>query len=407
MSEAIRINKYMPIAILYFFLNGFLLPIGLLYTTILSPFFLLWIYQYRSIKYLWIYFAFTIPFAVIHFVQGVQPIYYLKSYILLFSVFIFGLAFYQFLRVCKTLKQIYKKLVIINLILTIFAIVAFFIPGLKQMFWMDSALSSGITNVNRLRLLVYEPSYYSTLLVPVAMYYYLKALIYKSKGIVTTLIMITIPLLLSFSFGVLLAMMFSLLILLLIRPGAFFSKKKLPIYILSGSIVLGAAFVAALIIFPDNIFIQRLNNVLEDKDSSFRGRTYDAFYLAWKVAEMKSIVWGSGLGQVKVLGLELWQKFYTYNFSINQIAIPNAVAETLAVFGLVGVGIRLGLQVILFYKTKVFQNHYRLLLFLFVFIYQFTGSFIYNIAEYVIWILAFSPVFQEFDRKKYLVKKLA
>src|SRR4051812_14067006 len=136
MSEAIRINKYMPIAIVYFFFNGFLLPLGLLYTTILSPFLLLWLFQYRSFRYLGLFFLFTVPFAVIHFVQGVNTVFYFKSYLLLFSVYIFGLAFYQFLRVCKTLKLIYKNIVIINFILTLFAIVALFVPGLRQMLWL-------------------------------------------------------------------------------------------------------------------------------------------------------------------------------------------------------------------------------------------------------------------------------
>jgi hypothetical protein len=47
----------------------------------------------------------------------------------------------------------------------------------------------------------------------------------------------------------------------------------------------------------------------------------------------------------------------------------------------------------------VWTNYYRLLLFLFVFIYQFTGSFITNVAEYVIWILAFTNTFHQFDVK--------
>jgi hypothetical protein len=404
MRDAIRINKYMPIAVLYFFFNGFLLPLGLLYTTILSPFFLIWLCRYRSIRYLWIYLAVTIPFVIIHFAQGVHATYYFRSYILLFSVFVFGLTFYQFLRVCNTLGVIYKRLVIINFILTVVAIIALFIPGLREILWFDGALSSGITEVNRLRLFVYEPSYYSTLLVPIAMYYYLKALLYKSETIIPTIIMVSVPLVLSFSFGVILAMIFSILISLLIKPAAFFSAKKAPIYILAGFSVLIIGLVAALLIFPENIFVQRLNNVLEGRDTSFKGRTFDAFTLAWRIAEMKSTIWGSGLGQIKVLGLELWREFYRYNFTINEIAIPNAVAETLAVFGIIGVCIRLGLEIILFFRTKVYNNYYRLLLFLFVFIYQFSGSFIYNIAEYVIWILAFSPVFSQFDKQKYRLK---
>jgi hypothetical protein len=48
----------------------------------------------------------------------------------------------------------------------------------------------------------------------------------------------------------------------------------------------------------------------------------------------------------------------------------------------------------------VYNNYYRFALFVFVFIFQFTGSFITNIAELAIWILAFTNTFEEFDRKK-------
>lgn len=39
------------------------------------------------------------------------------------------------------------------------------------------------------------------------------------------------------------------------------------------------------------------------------------------------------------------------------------------------------------------------MLFIFMFIYQFVGSFATNLAEYVIWILAFTNVFRQFDVK--------
>ncbi|HET6766326.1 MAG TPA: hypothetical protein VFH08_02970, partial [Chitinophagaceae bacterium] len=107
-----------------------------------------------------------------------------------------------------------------------------------------------------------------------------------------------------------------------------------------------------------------------------------------------------------VLGLELWRTFYSYNFSINEVTIPCAMAETLAVFGIIGVCLRIGIQVFLFFRTKVYSNYYRLALFIFIFIYQFTGSYIMNIAEYAIWILAFHRgIFKEFEQINILGKK--
>jgi len=74
------------------------------------------------------------------------------------------------------------------------------------------------------------------------------------------------------------------------------------------------------------------------------------------------------------------------------------VAETYALTGFVGVGLRLMAEIFFFFKTKVFDNYYRTFLFIYVFIYQFTGSFTTNIAEYVIWILAFTNIFPMFDK---------
>ena len=76
--------------------------------------------------------------------------------------------------------------------------------------------------------------------------------------------------------------------------------------------------------------------------------------------------------------------------------IPNAVAETFAVFGWIGVTLRFVVEFFFFCYTKVWTNYYRLWLFLFIFIFQFIGSFMTNIAEYMIWILAFTEVFREF-----------
>ena len=67
------------------------------------------------------------------------------------------------------------------------------------------------------------------------------------------------------------------------------------------------------------------------------------------------------------------------------VVIPNAVGDTLAAFGIFGIALRLVLQIVFFFQNQgAYSNYYRLALFLFIFIYQFTGSFITNIAEYVI-----------------------
>lgn len=115
---------------------------------------------------------------------------------------------------------------------------------------------------------------------------------------------------------------------------------------------------------------------------------------------MKSLLFGCGLGQIKVLGMDLFTRFYVHPFTLDTLNIPNSMAETLAMYGIVGMLGRLALEIYLFFKTRVYLNYYRLSLFLFIFIYQFTGSFLANSAEYVIWIMAFAGVFSQFDKER-------
>ena len=121
---------------------------------------------------------------------------------------------------------------------------------------------------------------------------------------------------------------------------------------------------AFILLFPENVFVIRLNNVFSGTDTSFNGRTTDSFYLGWEIASQKSIYFGCGMGQVKEVGLKIFQTFYNNtSFTVNDIGIPNSLADTLATFGIVGVTLRLIAEIYLFFKTKVYSNYYRLALF--------------------------------------------
>jgi hypothetical protein len=129
------------------------------------------------------------------------------------------------------------------------------------------------------------------------------------------------------------------------------------------------------------------------------GRTSDAFVIARKLLEEKNSYWGIGIGQLKFVGNDMIRAYYLY-YNNTPVAIPNAAAETLALFGWIGLIARIFIQLSLFFVTRVWTNYFRLMLFLFIFLYQFTGSYITNVAEYVIWILAFTNAFPAFDVAK-------
>lgn len=393
------INKYLPIALLYFFFNGLWLPHGLLYTTLLTPLLLLWLHRspvFKSINY---FFIICIPFVIVHLLNGVALFYYLRSFLVLFSAFVFSLCLYQFLTECKTLRLIYKDILLINAPLVCLSLIMLFIPSLKSQFWYTNEITPGIESV-RLQMLTYEPSYYSLLLVPIALYYYLKLFIFKLPNPTTVFLLLTIPLLLSLSFGVILGIMLSLGITLLWGAGIFFRGKNVPSYFFIAFLFLCIAIFIMLLFFKDSVFVVRIANVLSGKDISFRGRTFDSFYLGWQIAAQKSIWWGCGFGQVKEIGTDIFNAFYnTSIYTAESVGIPNAMGDTLATLGIAGVFLRIFLEIYFFFKTRVYSNYYRLCLFIFVFIYQFTGSFITNIAEYTIWVMAFHKcIFEEFDR---------
>jgi F0F1-type ATP synthase membrane subunit c/vacuolar-type H+-ATPase subunit K len=214
--------------------------------------------------------------------------------------------------------------------------------------------------------------------------------------------MVTFPLAISFSLGAILGTALSFGILFFSNLRSFLRKKKVLELIFATVLLVAAGIIILFILYPGNPLYLRIRNIFEGTDTSFKGRSFDSFHLALSVAREKSIYFGVGLGQLKLLGADIWNSFYNTVFNISQIAIPNAVAETFAIYGIAGLLIRFGLEWYLFIRTKTYNNYYRLGLFIYIFIYQFTGSYLFNIAEYVIWAFAFSGVFEEFDKKNIL-----
>lgn len=400
-----KLQKYLPAAVVYFFLNGFLLPVGLLYTTLLTPLLLLWVARYRYIPAVLLFFVLLVPFVAAHAILGVDWSYYGYSLALCFSVFVFGLAFYQYLLSCHSLRDIFRSLLLINAILTVIALLVLPVPGLRELFWDNKALSLGIPHAERMKMFTYEPSYYSTLLVPIAFYYLLKAGKNELPQRWIWCALVLVPLLLSLSFGVILGMALSFLLLMILRGGRLGSGRgergSGKVWRIAGwTLLLVAVIVMIVLVFPDNFVIRRVDNILAGKDSSFKGRTFDSFLLSLDIVHRKSLFWGTGFGQFKLLGVARFREFYNSNrYTIHDVVIPNSIGDLLGTLGLIGVAVKLFFEGFFFFRTGVFRNDYRLALFLFIFIYQFTGSFISNIAEYVIWILAFKPdLFPEFQK---------
>ena len=399
-----KINKFFPFAFIYFFVNSLGLPFGLTYTAILSPLLYWWVVTTRKTEILLPFFICLTPFFIMHLVQGVDLKSFFISILNFAAVYIFCQAFYTFLKNCDNPEKIFRRLLIINFILCLIAIPVYF-TSYDTLLWMETSLTQGVKEFKRLKLFTYEASYYATLFTPLFFFYFLQIILKQNKiNSWMLLVMLFLPYLLSFSIGVIISVMVAVTLTYILYFKTLTKKRR----VLSILILTGAIFVSALVIvflfFPENSLFIRIENILSGHDSSGKGRTSDAFILANQILEQKTPAWGVGPGQIKILGADIIRSYYLYDLGYSTIAIPNAAAETLAIFGWVGFCVRILIELSLFFYTKVWKNYYRLLLFLFIFVYQFTGSFITNIAEYVIWILAFTNAFPQFNVKTHTSK---
>lgn len=392
-----KINKYFPFAFIYFFINALGLPFGVTYTALLSPVLYQWSAAQRRKALLLPFFVCLAPFLIIHFALAVDTRAYIFSLVNYTAVYIFCQAFYTFLKTCRHPETIFRKLLVINFVTCLVALLLYF-TSYSRLVWMQHTLTDGLDNVKRLKLFTYEASYYAVLFTPLFFFYLLQLALRKNTINSWLLLpMLGLPYVLSFSMGVTASVLVALAIVYVLYFKTLMKKKRVVHLLLLTGATFATVLLVLVIFFPQNSMFVRVGNILTGHDTSGKGRTSDAFLLAWQILQQKSTAWGVGPGQVKILGADIVRSYYLYDLDYNTIALPNAAAETLAIFGWVGLLLRISVELVLFFYTRVWKNYYRLLLFLFIFLYQFTGSFITNIAEYVIWILAFTRAFPCFD----------
>jgi hypothetical protein len=389
------------LAILVFFVNSFALPQGLTYTLLLTPVWIFILHQYNRLSIAFVLLAPLMIYAFIHFLQGVNAEYYLISLLMLIGVLCFTLiAAIYFNDTDINWDGIFKSIVIINFVLAIGSLALLYIPFLKPVVWYMVPISRGIENIPRLKLFTAEASHYSFWLAPISIYFFSRAIFFNAKNTIPTLLMVSIPLILSFSMGVLTCLLGTGLLVILMYAGRVLNTKSKLRLFAGGLIGVGVLLILLFVVYPHNPIYLRVHNIFTGEDTSARGRTYEAFILANKIIAQKSYWFGIGPGQLKLDGRNIIIQYYQYTRIPEVVRIPNACAETIVYFGYVGLAIRLFLQMVLFFATKVYSNPYRMWLFLFVFIYQFTGSYITNVAEYMVWIMVFSPMFPEYVKTK-------
>lgn len=397
-SFKLKVSLQKLVAYIYFFFNSIGLKGGLLYTNLLTPFFFIWIYKKGYIKKLVLPLLILLPFSLIHYFTGVELKTFVISHVLAFSTIIFVIASYIYIKEYKSTKEVMKKILVVNFILVIIAIPFYFMDyEYQKIFWYTNLFTTQKL-FTRLSLFTFEASYYSLLLIPIA-YYQLYEIGFnhekKNKGLL--LLMIFIPFILSMSFGIIGGTIITALIMLWFNKEILKKQRKIVNMLVGLGFLTVFVIIILFIFFPTSLPVTRISNIFNGYDTSTRGRTIESFQISWLVAEAKNCWFGCGLGQAKLLLPNIIHIHFPHWGQLDVYRIPNAVAETLAIFGIFGVVVRFVIIIYLFFKTNVNKNYLRLSLFLFIFIYQFTGSYITNIVEYIIWIFAFTNIFPEFD----------
>lgn len=402
MTQDNRQGLFFGITLLIFFFNRFCLPFNLQFTILLFPFFLFYLLKKNRLHH-------TLKMVVVLLCFGLLATHgslhlsgYVISTIVLITCIIFGHAFYVKSLEVPCFEPIIEKLTKVNFALTILALIALFVPFLKPIFWYLIPFTAGYEAIPRLKLFELEASHYSLALLPLFLYYFWSVLQKTEKKKVLLLLSLCLSLVLSFSLGVLAVLALSICLVLFFYFYLFLRKEN------SRKLITGTVFSVFLLgillwlLFPENPLFHRIANVFNGEDTSGRGRTYEAFIIGWEVlqAEGKEL-FGVGLGQFKFLGEQILNDFYKFDTPATIIRLPNCMAETMVAYGIVGLVLKVLLQFFLFFKTKVYSNLFRVSLFLALFIYQFTGSFLFNTMEYILWILIFLPKFNRFEKEVY------
>lgn len=410
--RTIKVNKkstlwFKSIAVIFFFFNSFLLPNGFLYTSLMTPIFLIWLInqKVKIYKYLLVYFLIFSTYLFIHYFNGIYVSDYVVSSGLLFTCFVFCLVLYQFFKKYNFLLEPIIQLILkVDFILIIIAILLLPFKEATTL-WNFFDYETGRSSFPRLQLFTPEPSAYGFLISPLALFYF-QYFYYKNAGKkLFYIFVIIISLLLSFSFGAISGIMIAIGIFVFVN---FFAGKRsgynVP-FLIFFLVFVGAILFIVFGPLQTTALGQRVSDILNGDDSSVNNRSWQAFILADQIVRLKSIYWGLGPGQVKIIGADLIHAMYGngYNSVSRQefvARIPSAMADTIVVFGYIGGVVRLLIEICLFIARKVYLSSFRFCLFLFVFVMQFVHSNVANQAEYLIWLLAFSNCFPDEYFKK-------
>ena len=392
-------NFIIGLFVFLFFFNRVGLPFGISFDMLLAPFLLYFIFKENAQSLLYKAVGVLLVFGVIHLVSGVYFTAFVVSNLVFITLVIAVVAFYQRTKHIDFFDEIILRITQLNSVLTILALFLLFF--LKSTYlWYLVPYTSNAEALPRLKLFTEEASHYSFLLLPIFYYWLYQWLVHfnwRTFGYLTTII---ISLILSFSLGVLSVIALTLFILILIYSRSILQHSRYRQLLFIGLIAILSIACFVYYFFPINPLTIRMINLMNGLDTSGRGRTYESFEIAWRVLQLNYPLTGIGLGQFKFIGRDVLLLYYKYHTIPSVVRLPNALAETLVSFGVLGVFIRVFIQIYWAFKRRIVNNLFQTSLFISLFIYQFTGGFLMHSFEYYYWILVVVPIFKTFDKQQ-------
>ena len=393
-------NFIIGLFVFLFFFNRVGLPFGLSFDMILAPFFLYTIFKEFNQSTLYKAIGILLVFGIIHAFLGVNYTAFFVSNVVFLALIIGVICFYQRAKQIDYFEEIILRITQLNVVFTIIALATLFF--LKSTYlWYLVPYTSNAEALPRLKLFTEEASHYSFLLLPVFYYWLYQLLARVNWRTFGYLMSIIISLILSFSLGVLSIIAITLILILVLYSRSILSHHRYRKFLLILIFILVTIGLLLAFFFPINPLTIRINNLINGQDTSGRGRTYESCEIAWRVLQLNYPLIGIGLGQFKLIGRDVLLFYYKYHTIPAVVRLPNALAETLVSFGVLGAVLRIFLQIYWGIKAAIFQNVFQTSLFIALFIYQFTGGFLFHSFEYYYWILAFIPVFKSFDKQQF------
>jgi hypothetical protein len=393
-------NFNIGLLVFLFFFNRVGLPFGISFDMLLAPFLLFFIFTEKALKYVYKAMGVLFVFGVIHFFSGVYFKEFVVSNLVFITLVIGVVSFYLRAKSIDFFDEIILRITQLNGFFTIIALLMLFF--LKSTYlWYLVPYTSNAEALPRLKLFTEEASHYSFLLLPIFYYWLYHCMQNFSWRTFGYFVSIVLSLLLSFSLGVLSVIAITLIVVMLLYSRSILQNKRYRRLIFFGFIVILTLGLLVYFFFPINPLSIRIHNLKNGLDTSGRGRTYESFEIAWRVLQLNYPLTGIGLGQFKLIGRDVLLYYYKYHTIPAIVRLPNALAETLVAFGILGALFRLLFQVYFAIKGTIFNNVFQTSLFFSLFIYQFTGGFLFHSFEYYFWVLAFTPIFKNFDKQQF------